>query len=82
MLDLLDAPPLSNTPTDYDWTHRICYLRLLDAERDGADWRNAAREIMDLDPDHDEGAHSAWSAHIERARWMTTHGYRSYLADT
>jgi hypothetical protein len=74
------APPLSATPTDYDWACRIQYLRLLDADAAGADWRDAASKILDLDVVADvERAHAIWSAHLARARWMTTEGYRHYL---
>ncbi|HEV7285510.1 MAG TPA: DUF2285 domain-containing protein, partial [Kaistia sp.] len=37
----LDAPPSSDTLTTYDREHMKLYLRLLDAEREGADWREA-----------------------------------------
>ena len=79
--ELLDAPPLADKPTDYDWAHRVCYLRLLDADAEGADWREVARVVMMLDPDDDpDRAHRAWRSHLDRARWMTTSGYRDYLA--
>ena len=78
--ELLDAPPLADKPTDYDWAHRICYLRLLDAEADGADWREVARLVMNRDPDSEpERVRKAWQAHLDRARWMATSGYRDYL---
>ena len=78
--ELLDAPPLADKPTGYDWVHRVCYLRLLDADADGADWREVARVVMLLDPERDpERAQSAWQSHLDRARWMTTNGYQHYL---
>ncbi len=78
--ELLDAPPLADEPTDYDWAHRLCYLRLLDADADGADWREVAGIVMSLDPkDNPDRAHKAWRSHLDRAKWMTTHGYRAYL---
>lgn len=77
---LLETPPAADEPTAYDWQHRICYLRLLDADASGADWREAARLIMQLDPDREPGrAYAAWHSHLERARWMTASGYRNYL---
>lgn len=77
---LQTEPPLSNVPTDYDWQHRIAYLRLLDAAAENADWRDVARIVLGLDPDRDPiGAHTTWAAHLARARWMTEHGYRHYL---
>ena len=78
---LLDEPPQAADPTPYDWTHRICYLRLLDADAEGADWRDVARMVMRLDPGQDERrAHAVWKSHLDRARWMTTNGYRDYLS--
>ena len=79
----LAAPPHADEPTEYDWAHRICYLRLLDADADGADWREVARTVMKLDPDADpDGARALWESHLKRAKWMTTHGYRDYLRAT
>ena len=78
---LTDAPPSGDAPTDYDWAHRVCYLRLLDADADGADWREVARVVLGLDPErHPDQVHRTWRSHLDRAIWMATHGYRSYLA--
>lgn len=78
---LLDAPPIDDKPTDYDWAHRICYLRLLDADAEGADWREVARLILHLEPDREEErVRGIWQRHLDRAKWMTTHGYREYLS--
>jgi hypothetical protein len=80
---LIDEPPANDSPTEYDWAHRICYLRLLDADADGADWREVARIIMGLDPDlNPEQVHRMWRAHLDRAIWITAQGYRDYLSAT
>lgn len=77
---LLEAPPVAEEPTEYDWAHRLCYLRLLDADTAGADWREVARTVMKLDPDENpDRVHTIWQSHLRRAKWMTTHGYRAYL---
>ena len=77
---LQSKPPESDAPTDYDWQHRIAYLRLLDAASDDADWRDVARIVLGLDPDADpEHTHATWAAHLARAQWMTEHGYKQYL---
>ena len=77
---LADAPPHAETPTDYDWAFRIHYLRLLDADAAGADWREVARLVLDLDVEADPaGAERVWRAHLDRALWMTREGYRTYL---
>ncbi len=76
-----DAPPPSETLTDYDLEHLVTYLRLLDAERDGADWREAALAILGRDPAAaPELCRQCWETHLARARWMTTTGYRDLLA--
>lgn len=74
---IADAPPGGQHVTDYDRTHAKTYLRLLDAEAAGADWREVARIVLGLDPAHDaEHARRVHEAHLNRARWMTTTGYR------
>ena len=77
---LMDVPPEAAKPTNYDWVHRVCYLRMLDADAVGTDWRDVARTVMKLDPNGDPGrVHEIWKTHLRRAQWMTTHGYREYL---
>jgi len=51
--------------TDYDVGHRTTYLRLHDAEAEGADWREVARAAVD--PEREaararaaRGNHLAW----------------------
>ena len=76
-----DAPPLSDHVTDYDHAHTIIYLRLLDAAADQADWREAAQIVLGLDVDGDpQRARRVHDAHLARARWMTTTGYRELAA--
>src|SRR3546814_1831965 len=48
--ELLPEPPCSDKITDYDYRLLIAYLRLLDAEADGADWADVARIVLHLDP--------------------------------
>jgi hypothetical protein len=80
--DFLDQPPESRTLTDYDRKHMILYLRLLDADADGADWREAVQILFGLDTRVDEDrARRIHAAHLARAKWMTEHGYRHLLRD-
>lgn len=75
-----DAAPTSPVLTGYDETHAITYLRLLDAEAEGADWQEVAKIVLHIDPAREpERAHRAWKSHLERARWMTRVGYRHLL---
>ncbi len=78
---LLDSPPQNARVTDYDLAHKVTYLRLLDADASGADWIEVARIVLGLDPDTEpQRAHRVHRSHLERARWMTEHGYRDLLA--
>ena len=75
-----DRPPESAQLTAYDERHLPTYLRLLDAEEEGADWREAVRIIFGLDPHREpERARIVHKSHLARARWMTQAGYRNLL---
>jgi hypothetical protein len=41
--DVADTAPSDFVLTAYDEEHLITYLRLLDADAEGADWREVAR---------------------------------------
>jgi hypothetical protein len=81
----LDPPVADTAPTDraltgYDEQHLVTYLRLLDAETDGADWQEVAKLVLQIDPASEPArARRAWESHLARARWMTEHGYRHLL---
>ena len=79
-------PPVADTAPDstimvgYDEEHVVTYLRLLDAESEGADWREVARIVLHIDPETEpERARRVWESHLARAKWMTEHGYRHLL---
>jgi Uncharacterized conserved protein (DUF2285) len=74
-----DIAPSGDTLTPYDKDHLVTYLRLLDASTQGADWTEAARIVLGMDPEHDPNARAVWESHLERAKWMTTHGYKDLL---
>lgn len=75
-----DSPPIDERVTMYDERHFVTYLRILDAEAEGADWREVAAIVFDLDPSVDpDRAKRVYESHLDRARWMTTHGYRDLL---
>ena len=77
MPEVLEADP---TLTDYDRQHFVTYLRLLDADSEGADWREVARIVLHIDPDREPArARTAFDSHLARAKWMTEHGYRHLL---
>lgn len=75
-----ESPPLVDAITSYDLQHKITYLRLLDAQDDGADWREAVKVILGIDvasdPDFAKRVHDN---HLARAEWMTKIGWRYLL---
>ena len=75
-----DGAPEANVLTGYDEEHLVTYLRLLDADAEGADWTEAARIVLHIDPSREPArARRAWASHLARARWLTEHGYRHLL---
>jgi hypothetical protein len=77
---IAESAPTGAVLTGYDEQHLITYLRLLDAETDGAEWQEVARVVLHLDPTGDpEGARGVWASHLARARWMTENGYQHLL---
>ena len=58
-----DRPPQLDHVSSYDEKHLASYIRLLDAEAEGADWR--AKLVHD--------------SHLARAHWMGEKGYRHLL---
>jgi len=78
--DVADIAPSDSVLTAYDEEHLVTYLRLLDADAKGADWREVACLVLDLDPDYEsDRARMAFESHLSRAKWMTAHGYRHLL---
>jgi hypothetical protein len=81
---LIPMSPIPRHPisilTVYDEEHLITYLRVLDADADGADWREVVRVVLHLDPEHEsDRARRTFDSHLSRAKWMTEHGYRHLL---
>ena len=78
--DVADVAPSAPVLTGYDQEHLVSYLRLLDADAEGADWREVARIVVHIDPDREpDRARHAFNSHLSRAKWMTEHGYRHLL---
>jgi hypothetical protein len=78
--DVADTAPAGTALTVYDEEHIITYLRLLDADAEGADWREVARVVLHIDPVREPArARQAHESHLSRARWMTEQGYRHLL---
>ena len=76
----LTLAPSAADADAYDQEHLVTYLRLLDADAEGADWREVARIVLHIDPDREpDRARHAFDSHLARAKWMTEHGYRHLL---
>ncbi|PDT74319.1 DUF2285 domain-containing protein [Bradyrhizobium sp. C9] len=73
--NVADLAPTGPVLTSYDDHHVVTYIRLLQAEGEGADWREAARIVLHIDPDHEpDRAWNAYRSHLSRAKWMTEQG--------
>jgi hypothetical protein len=44
--DIAPEAPTSPKLTDYDYKLLSCYLRMLDAEKEGADWREVLKSCL------------------------------------
>jgi hypothetical protein len=75
-----DKAPTGDALTSYDNDHLVTYLRLLDAEKAGANWKEVARIVLGLNPEQEpERARGVWESHLARAKWMTEHGYKPLI---
>ena len=64
-----DLAPTGSALTGYDHAHLVTYLRLLDADAEGADWREVATIVLHIDAVRQpERAEAAWRSHLARAR--------------
>lgn len=75
-----EEAPSSETLQDYDLLHLVTYLRLLDADAEGADWREVVRIVLGIDAETDPGrAWRSYETHLQRARWLAEHGHAGLL---
>jgi len=75
-----DRPPQTLRVNGYDERHFVTYLRLLDAAKENADWREVVVIVFGIDPEKEpERAKIVHDSHLERARWMTVSGYKHLL---
>lgn len=78
--DVADQAPSGPTITPYDEQHYVTYMRLLDANRDNADWAEVARVVLHRDPVSEEArTRRCWESHLARAQWLSKGGYRNIL---
>lgn len=73
--DVVDVAPNDLALTAYDEQHVVTYIRLLQAEGQGADWREVARIVLHIDPEREpDRARTAYQSHLARAKWVTEQG--------
>jgi hypothetical protein len=78
--DVADLAPDGAELTPYDEEHAVTYVRMLDADSEGADWREVARIVLHIDPDTEgDRARRAFDSHLLRAKWVSNSGYRQLL---
>ncbi|MCQ4158521.1 DUF2285 domain-containing protein [Roseomonas sp. GC11] len=78
--DFLDQPPNGAALTAYDQAHLKLYLRLLDADAEGADWKEVVKVLFGICAKSDpERAAHVHATHLCRAKWMTRNGYSELL---
>ena len=73
--DVADSAPDDKALTPYDEQHVVTYRRLLQAETEGADWREVTRIVLRIDPEREpDRARNAYLTHLARAKWATEQG--------
>jgi hypothetical protein len=51
---------------------------MLDADAEGADWREASRIVLHIDAEREpDRARRAFDSHLARAKWISGGGYRA-----
>lgn len=73
--------PADSAPPDCEMMKT--YLRLLDANQDQADWREAATIILNLDVKKDpESSRAVFERSLIRALWLRDRGYLRLVRQT
>jgi len=75
-----EAAPTSAYLTDYDKSHMLIYIRLLDAALEGAMWEEVCSVLFGIDAAKEpQRARQTFDSHMERAKWFSRQGYRDLL---
>ena len=81
--ELRERAPEGVPLTAYDREMAPVYLRLLDAEAAGADWREVAKIVLGVDAaHHPQRAEVMHASHLARAQWLRDGVYRELLCST
>lgn len=71
------AAPSGDALTEYDRAHFREYVRLLDAHASGMSRDEMCLSILSIDPaESPDSAYEILNSHLERAKWMSSIGYR------
>ena len=71
--EVADLAPDEPTLTPYDQQHAVTYVRLLDAEKDNADWQEVVRIVLHIDP----AAEPVAPAVLTRVIWLAPSGWHA-----
>jgi hypothetical protein len=78
--DLAELALPDPTLAPYDDQHRVIYLRMLDANAGGADWREVPGIVLHIDAELEpDRARRAFDSHVARAKWTAASGCRRLL---
>jgi anti-sigma-K factor RskA len=69
---IFDVAPTDRNLTAYDEEHLVTYLRLLDADAEGADWQEVAKIVLHIDPEREPDR----AKRASRAIWFVRNGWR------
>jgi hypothetical protein len=82
MAPTANMAPTDAIVTDYDQAHFLTYARVLDAERDGLEWKTGLTTILDRDfGDNFAAGTTCWDSHVARAHWIIKSGIAILLED-
>ncbi|WP_426257286.1 DNA -binding domain-containing protein [Sphingomonas sp. DC1600-2] len=79
-ISFLEQAPTDSHLTAYDRERLGNYLRLLDAEACGADWKEVAHVVLGVDPQNDpKRCKRMYDSHLARARWISAQGFANLV---
>lgn len=82
MLPIADAPPWSDTLTDYDKAHFTLYMQLLCAAVENASEAEMADSIFGINPVVEpDRAQRILRNHVVRVNWLLETGYAELFPD-
>jgi ABC-type cobalamin transport system ATPase subunit len=75
-----DVAPADRNLTGHDQQHRVTYLRLLDADAEGADWQEIAKVALHIDPEREpDRTKRAWERPLAPRKVANRSGFRHLL---